>query len=95
MIARQIEQAKAKQTKIEERVKRSVVRLGVRYADITNMRLFPTLPQKEQPKPSTEQAPPTLSGLTLEGLYKMQMQMQEALMRLIDTINKTHPHLNG
>lgn len=95
MIARQMEQAKAKQTKIEERIKRSVVRLGVRYADVTNMRLFPTLSQKKQPQLSTEQAPPTTSGLTLEGLYQMQMQMQQTLLRLIDTINKTHPHLNG
>lgn len=94
-IARQMEQAQAKQTKREERIKRSVVRLGVKYADVTNTRLFPTLPQKEPAQAQTEQVPPKVGGLTLEGLFQMQTQMQQTLMMLVDTINRIHSHLNG
>ncbi|KAG7301191.1 hypothetical protein JYU34_014039 [Plutella xylostella] len=95
MIARQIEQAEAKQSKKEERIKRSVVRLGVKYADITNTKQFPTLPQKEAAPSPTEQVAPTKAGLTLEGLFQMQTQMQQTLMMLTDTINRIHLHLNG
>lgn len=95
VIARQMEQAEAKQTKKEERIKRSVVRLGVKYADVTNTRQFPTLQQKEPTQPQTEHVPPTMGSLTLEGLFQMQTQMQQTLMMLMDTINMIHSHLNG
>lgn len=77
-----------------ERIKRSAVRLGIRYADVTNTRQFPTLPQKESTKPPSEQLAPTVGGLTLEGLYQMQTQMQQTLMTLIGSVNRIHSHLN-
>lgn len=95
MIARQMEQAEAKQIKKEERIKRSVVRLGVKYADVTDTRQFPTLSQNELTQPPTEQMPTAIGGLTLEGLFHMQTQMQQTLMTLMDTINRIHSHLNG
>jgi hypothetical protein len=95
VIARQVEQAEAKQTKREERMKRSAIRLGVKYSDVTNIRQFPTLSEKELAQPHTEPVPPATGSLTLEGLFQMQAQMHQTLMMLMDTINRIHLQLNG
>ncbi|CAB3253044.1 unnamed protein product [Arctia plantaginis] len=80
VISRQMEQAESKKTKKEERIKRSVVRLGAKYADITIQGIF-----KSATKLSLSQTRDLLPDADTN-----------TLMMLMDTMNRMiHSHLNN
>lgn len=94
MIARQMAQAKAKEEKLTERLRKSSTRTGVMYADVTSQSQFPNLPHKEpipqQKRQQTipEQSPLKNGEITLQSLYQM-------ILNLTETINRMQEHFNG